>query len=858
MKRIIDNIHVFSILLDRAGRIVDKGNDFSRLLVFDQVDHSQWTAFKDYFFCERHIFPLLEDDKLRQEDFDVVFNPNGILKEYQPDIKFHMTLKVFKQAVGDDLVFCSLVQDLANNHNYHSEHKEVITEKFRNSLLPIFQGSVLLIDRHAVIKDVLWNGPYGLVFSFGLQQNVSILSLLSKKLADYYGRVLTELEETGTLRRFSQRFVGRFGELYIDGCIYKYSDNEFVLNIVDCTRQSKIEKERLGFSLFPYENPNPVMRVNRFGRISFANDSALRLLKNIGNNTSRLVNQELRAVIKKVCATGNSDLFKLRVGKETYQMNFIKSLKDNQVNIYGTLVTVAERSLEKLRRQSLYMKSIINATGDSIVLVTKKHEILFYNRSTTELAMKMVGNPVSSWRNITDFIPSQFVQQFKLVSKQIADGDLDHFESELKVASLKGELCYFLIRITPVMDKATGQFLGLCMFFSDITAVKKINIEVVRQRNFYESILNNLPTDIAVFDPDHRYLFINPHGVKDDNLRAWMIGKTDYDYAAMKGLNTVMADSRRAYFNKAIQSRESIMFEDKQVKDGNLKYLLRKFYPVVDKKLNSVTMVLGYGLDVSSIKESEQSALRSEEKLRKANLVLERFNDQLLQYSSIVSHNLRAPVANLLGLMDFFEKDIPGGESNNMLIDQMLSSVQRMDRILKDLNEILAMRDTSKLKFEQIPLKPLLMDLTDELREIFRNAHVELEIQIASDISVYGVKAYMRSILYNLLSNAVKYRDREKETPRVSVHIKQTIDTTVLTVEDNGLGIDLKRHGDKLFGLYKRFHEKVAEGSGMGLHIVKSQVQIMDGNIQVFSQPGVGTRFELTLNNQPHGRSSID
>jgi PAS domain S-box-containing protein len=850
--------HVFSFLLDRTGRVVDKGNDFSRFLLSDQVDDSQWTIFKDYFFCDEQIFPLMGDDKLLSGDYKVVFNPHGICKEYLPDVKFNLTLRVFKQTVGEDLVFCSLVQDITNRQNYHSDQKEIITEKFKHSLLPIFEGSVLLIDRQAVVKDVLWNGPNGLVFTFGLQQGVAILPMLSKKLADYFRRVLAEVDETGTLRRFSQRLVGRHGDLYIEGCVYKYNTGEFVLYIVDYSRQHKIENERLGFSLFPYENPNPVMRVNRFGRIIFANDSALRLLKIIGNNTSRIVSQELRAVIKKVCTTGYSDHFKLKVGKETYQMNCIKSLKDNQVNIYGTNITVAEKNLDKLRRQSLYMKSIINATGDSIVLITKKHEILFYNRSTAELAMKMVGNPVSSWRNITDFIPSQFISQFNFLTKQIAAGELDHFESELKVNSTDGKLHYFLVRITPVQDKATGQLLGLCMFLSDITEVKKVNIEVVRQRNFYESILNNLPTDIAVFDSDHRYLFINPHGIRDENLRAWMIGKTDYDYAAMKGLSTVMADGRRSYFNSAIKSRQSVTFEDKIVKGGQATYMMRKFYPVVDEKLNSVKVVLGYGLDITSVKESEQAALRSEENLRKANLVLERFNDQLLQYSSIVSHNLRAPVANLLGLMDFFEKDIPGGESNDILIDQMVTSVRRMDRILKDLNEILAMRDTSQLVFEQIPLKPLLEDITNELGEIFRDAHVQLEIKVDPDISAYGIKAYTRSILYNLLSNAVKYRDREKETPRVSVDIQQSIDTTVLTVEDNGLGIDLKRYGDKLFGLYKRFHEKVAEGSGMGLHIVKSQVRIMGGDIQVFSQPGVGTRFELTLNNQPNGRSSID
>lgn len=851
-------MHAFSLVVNRVGKIVERGDDFTKLLVSDQGDHTQWTAFRDYFFCDDHIFPLLGENKLLQSDYKVVFNPHGILKNYLPDVKFHMTLHVFKQAAGEDMVFCSFVQDFGHSHPLPNVHTDLITDKFKHSLLPLFEGSVLLIDRQAVVKDVLWNGPDGLVFSFGLQQGVSILSMLRDKLGNYFKRVLAEVEETGALRRFSERLVGRHGELYIDGGVYKYNTDEYVLYIVDRSRQRKIEKERLGFSLFPYENPNPVMRVNRFGRIIFANDSALRLLKHIGNNTSRLVSQELRAVLKKVYATGYADYFKLKVGKETYLMNFVMSHQDNQVNIYGSNITIAEKSHDKLRRQSLYMESIINATGDSIVLVNKKHEILFYNRSSTELAKKMVGNPVSSWRNLADFIPSQFIPQFDFVTAQIAAGELNRFESELKFPSMEGTLHYFLIRITPIMDRATGQFFGLCMFLSDVTEVKKVNKEVVRQRNFYESILNNLPTDIAVFDPSHKYLYINPRGVRDEKLRHWMIGKTDFDYAALKGLSTEMAESRRIFFNQALEQRESILFEDKIVKDGNAQWMLRKFYPVIDEKKDTVKMVLGYGLDITSIKESEQAALRSEEKLRKANIVLERFNDQLLQYSSIVSHNLRAPVANLLGLMDFFDREADEGGSNNIILDQMLVSVKRMDRILKDLNEILAMRDTSQLTFEQIHLKPLVEDMADELREIFKNTHIQLDIQIPTDITVYGIKAYTHSILYNLLSNAVKYRDKEKETPRITVSAKRTNVTTVLAVEDNGLGIDLKRYGDKLFGLYKRFHDKVAEGSGMGLHLVKSQVQIMGGDIQVSSEPGVGTRFEVTLINESNGRSSTD
>ena len=105
--------------------------------------------------------------------------------------------------------------------------------------------------------------------------------------------------------------------------------------------------------------------------------------------------------------------------------------------------------------------------------------------------------------------------------------------------------------------------------------------------------------------------------------------------------------------------------------------------------------------------------------------------------------------------------------------------------------------------------------------------------------------AYLESIILNLLSNAIKYRDPEKK-PMVTINLFQENENVFLTVSDNGLGIDMEKHGDKLFGMYKTFHGN-KNSKGIGLFITKNQIESMGGTIKVESEPGKGTTFEIKL-----------
>jgi len=123
---------------------------------------------------------------------------------------------------------------------------------------------------------------------------------------------------------------------------------------------------------------------------------------------------------------------------------------------------------------------------------------------------------------------------------------------------------------------------------------------------------------------------------------------------------------------------------------------------------------------------------------------------------------------------------------------------------------------------------------------------IDIEYHIPDDFRVDAIKGYLQSILHNLITNAIKYRDPEK-APYVKVHAGRKDDqSTWFAVEDNGLGLDLKEYKDKLFGLYTTFH-KHEDSSGIGLFVTKNQVLAMNGDIDVESEPGIGSTFKVTL-----------
>jgi len=221
-----------------------------------------------------------------------------------------------------------------------------------------------------------------------------------------------------------------------------------------------------------------------------------------------------------------------------------------------------------------------------------------------------------------------------------------------------------------------------------------------------------------------------------------------------------------------------------------------------------------------------------------------RYNE-LTQFSYIVSHNLRSPVAGILGACEILHMDLDETE-RQMTYDLIIQAANKLDTLLKDLNAILSTRSKINELVETFSLTAMLHDLERLLSaEIAAtNATLIFDVTPRADM-LASIKSYIQSCLYNLLSNAIKYR-RPDVAPKISVKIWKEYQTTYVEVADNGTGIDLGKHKNEIFGLYKRFNTHT-EGKGLGLHMTKAQIESLGGNIVIDSAPGKGTTFLLHL-----------
>ncbi|MDB5023242.1 MAG: Sensor histidine kinase of a two component response regulator [Mucilaginibacter sp.] len=288
----------------------------------------------------------------------------------------------------------------------------------------------------------------------------------------------------------------------------------------------------------------------------------------------------------------------------------------------------------------------------------------------------------------------------------------------------------------------------------------------------------------------------------------------------------------------AAMAGEPINYETSYpMQDGNPEWYRVSMDPVKDHHDKTI------GLCCSVIKITAAKLVEIEHARITDDLVQR--NKDLEQFSYIVSHNLRAPLANILGLAQILKQaDLPLNEKTETE-NFLFQSIFKLDEVVRDLNHILQVQREIKEKNEKVIFSELLADVLSGFHLVIERENIQVLADFSQAGELFVIKSYLYSIFFNLVSNSIKYRRPDK--PPV-IEIKSWIekDKIMLMFKDNGRGIDLESKKNEVFGLYKRFHLEV-EGKGMGLFMVKSQVKTLGGDIDVQSQPGAGTAFLIGL-----------
>ena len=216
-------------------------------------------------------------------------------------------------------------------------------------------------------------------------------------------------------------------------------------------------------------------------------------------------------------------------------------------------------------------------------------------------------------------------------------------------------------------------------------------------------------------------------------------------------------------------------------------------------------------------------------------------NNDLEQFSYIISHNLRAPVANILGLVNIMQTiGIEKDEVKNTT-EFLRIAAQNLDHVIIDINHILEIKNDVSAKRETINFRQLLNEIQSAISNRMADEHAIINADFSAAPEIITVNSYLYSIFYNLISNSLKYHC-PGTVPLIDITSLKTSTGIRIIFNDNGLGIDLKKNGADIFGLYKRFHHHV-EGKGMGLFMIKTQVESLGGKISLTSEVNKGTQF---------------
>lgn len=269
-------------------------------------------------------------------------------------------------------------------------------------------------------------------------------------------------------------------------------------------------------------------------------------------------------------------------------------------------------------------------------------------------------------------------------------------------------------------------------------------------------------------------------------------------------------------------------------KNGELAWVKLTVSPLW-KKEEHASRHIAFIEDITEMKQAELDLNKS------YKMVLEQ-NQRLLNFSYIVSHDLRSHSSNVQAILDLYETS-PSAEERGNYIDLLKKVSTSLDQTLRDLNDVVSIQTNVNINVERMEVKKCLGHTLDLLDMEVRKKGAEIRVDIPKEMKVTFNPAYMQSILLNFLSNALRYSHPERK-PEIGVRGYFQEGQWVLEVRDNGIGIDLKRHGKKLFGLYKTFAKR-GDSRGVGLFITKNQVEAMGGRIEVESEPGKGSTFRV-------------
>lgn len=514
---------------------------------------------------------------------------------------------------------------------------------------------------------------------------------------------------------------------------------------------------------------------------------------------------------------------------------------DEQENIIGAIITtedVTNRITSELKFEKL--EKLYQEQSEISKVGTWEYNLITEEVIWSDMTKKIHGVPNDYQPNIETAI--NFYKQGHsrntigmLVHNGIEKGEPWNTKSQIVTESGKEK---WVISAGKPLYK-DGKVTRLIGTFQDISKQVEAEIKTKESEQLLRTLIDNLPLNVYIKDTESRKVLVNKAecdyiGVAHPKE---LIGKSDMDIYD-EDIATISRDEDLHVMKtkKAIIAKRTISIK----KDGKSTSFLTSKIPWLDINGQSQGLI-GISVDVTEL-------IQKEDQLRDLINVTAIQNKKLINFAHIVSHNLRSHTANFSMLLDFLITESEESEKQRIM-DMLSHASDNLMDTLENLNEVVDISTNVNLEKKPLSINEQITKVEQSLAAFLKKNNVKMTNHIASDLSVKAVPAYMESIVLNLITNAVKYKHPDRE-PHIILSARTLEDqTTLFSVKDNGLGIDLNKYGKKLFGMYKTFHNN-CDARGIGLYLVKNQIEAMGGNIVATSEVDKGSTFSVYFNDK--------
>jgi PAS domain S-box-containing protein len=524
------------------------------------------------------------------------------------------------------------------------------------------------------------------------------------------------------------------------------------------------------------------------------------------------------------------------IGGWVYLEAFGKNmLQDEQVN--ALIINCRDIQAKKIADQALLQAEhrltlLLNNTKESFIILNSRLRVIAYNKAAQEHSPYFFTQELQSGLSFLELIPGDQAESCLALLERAAKGTEQQKDTVYTDAKEHQHIYHHIFRSLDLGSEGNG----IIITSTDITEKRQAEIALKESKERFETIIEYSFDAVVIIDENAIVKYVSPSVTQLVGfLPEELMGKSGFELIHHEDLAEV-----KAKLASIINEADETYADYRSItKDGTYKWLEAKGKNMFrNPHINGILVSFR---DITQHKQmlQEQLSLTSE---------LAKYNKDLQQFSFITSHNLRAPVANLMSLLSLYNRNEPGDPFNIELLKKFDECTYQLNDTLNDLINVLVIRSKPNADLEYVKFSEVISHILRNVQVLLQEAGGELKADFSEVEGVEYNRVHMESIFLNLISNSIKYCSPGRKL-QINIRSEKTGEGVRLIFTDNGIGIDLNRYGDRIFGLYQRFHA-AKEGKGLGLYMIKSQIISCGGSIKVQSEPGVGTSFFVHFKSQ--------